>query len=97
MSATLTAPQSTAPRQAPAARTVEPVAASADRLTTGAAELRRWTLLLVIPFILSAVFFAGAIGAASEWLMGVAFFVGPVVLIGAYIYLSLSSDSNNEL
>jgi hypothetical protein len=52
--------------------------------------------LLVIPFILGAVFFGIAIGFDMQWPMAPAFLLGPLPLITAYIYLALSSDANSE-
>jgi hypothetical protein len=59
-------------------------------------ETNRWLFLLVIPFVLGAVFFGIAIGFDIEWPMAPAFLLGPLPLISAYIYLALSSDANNE-
>ena len=58
-------------------------------------ELHRWALLLIVPFILGAAFFALAIGLDAEWPMAPAFLLGPLVLISAYIFLSLSSEANS--
>lgn len=54
----------------------------------------RWYLILGAPFILGAVFFGAAVGFGVEWPMAPAFLLGPLVMIGGYIYLSLTSDSN---
>ena len=59
-------------------------------------ETHRWVALLVIPFVLGAVFFGIAIGFDMQWPMAPAFLLGPLPLITAYIYLALSSDANSE-
>lgn len=82
-------------RPEPIAR-VEPPAptTTADRLAQEAVELRRWYLFLGFPFVLAASFFAGAIGTGHLWLIGGALITGPGLLIMAFIYLGLSSDTN---
>jgi hypothetical protein len=66
----------------------------ADRSAQEAAELRRWYLFLGLPFLLAASFFAGAIGTGHLWLIGGTLITGPGLLIMAFIYLALSSDTN---
>ena len=63
----------------------------------GGTEVLRWVLWLGIPFAASAAFFAAAIGTGAMWLMGFAWGLGPELMILAYIYLSLTSESNTEL
>jgi hypothetical protein len=64
------------------------------REAVAATELMRWVVVLAIPFVLSAIFFGAAIATGMLWLMGVAFGVGPELMICGYIYLSITSDSN---
>lgn len=92
-----------APTLFPATR--EPVASPVDALPAVArptdhspqavAEEHRWLLLLVIPFVVSAAIFAAAIGTGRLWLMGPAAALGPGLIIIAFIYLGLTSDTNN--
>jgi hypothetical protein len=70
-------------------------AAAADLSAQAAAELRRWTVFLTIPFVLSAICFAAAIGTGRLWLIGGALVTGPGLLIMAFVYLGLSSDAND--
>jgi hypothetical protein len=56
----------------------------------------RWFLVLGIPFVVGAAFFGLAIGLDEEWPMTPAFLFGPLVMIAAYVYLCLTSDSNTE-
>jgi hypothetical protein len=58
------------------------------------AEVNRWAILMGIPFILSALFFMGAIATGREWLIGGSLFTGPGLLVAAVIYLGMSSDTN---
>jgi hypothetical protein len=58
-------------------------------------HLNRWFLILGIPFVVGASFFALAIGLGAEWPMAPAFLLGPLAMISGYIYLSLTSDSNS--
>ena len=67
-----------------------------DHSPEAVAEERRWLLLLVIPFVLGAAFFAAAIGTGALWLMGPALVIGPGLLIASFVYLGLSSDANSE-
>jgi hypothetical protein len=62
-----------------------------------ATERHRWFLLLGISFVVGAAFFGLAIGLDKEWPMAPAFLLGPLVMIAAYIYLALTSESNTEL
>jgi hypothetical protein len=77
-------------RAAPQATTT----AAADQFARAATELRRWYVFLGLPFVLSALFLMGAIGTGQLWLMGGTLVTGPGLLIGAYIYLAISSDTN---
>jgi hypothetical protein len=63
--------------------------------TTETAELYRWLRFLVPPFVISGAFFALAIGTGVQELIAPALFFGPMVIILAFIYLGLSSDSNS--
>lgn len=54
----------------------------------------RWFVILGVPFVLGAAFFALALGLDKEWPMVPAFLFGPFLLIAGYVYLCLSSDSN---
>ena len=60
------------------------------------AEMHRWLRLLVPPFILSGMFFALAIGTDTPELIAPALFFGPSLIILAFIYLGLTSESNSE-
>ena len=64
-----------------------------DPSAVAAAEANRWILLLSFPFVLAAAFFMGAISTGQEWLIGGALVTGPGLLIMAFIYLGLSSDT----
>jgi hypothetical protein len=66
----------------------------ADHPPEAVAEERRWLLLLLPPFVVGASFFAAAIGTGLLWLMGPAMVLGPGVLIGAFVYLGLTSETN---
>ncbi len=66
-----------------------------DRFAVATVEENRWLLYLGTPFLLSAVFFALAIGV-SEWFMVPAVILGPGLMIAAYVYLGLSSDTNGQ-
>jgi hypothetical protein len=65
-----------------------------SRLEVETREQHRWLLVLGIPFVLAAVFMAAAIGTGIMWLVGVSVGIGPVLMVGCYLYLGLSSDSN---
>jgi hypothetical protein len=69
---------------------------AADRTDAVTAELNRWITFLAVPFVLSAIFFMGAIGTGREWLIGGALVTGPGLLLAAFIYLSLSSDTTGS-
>jgi hypothetical protein len=56
----------------------------------------RWFLFLGVPFVLGAFFFALTIVLGATWPMAPAFFLGPLLMIIAYIYLCLSSEANAE-
>ena len=76
---------------------VEPVAAhtgAAEQSAQAATELRRWYVFLGLPFLLAASFFMAAIGTGHLWLIGGTLVTGPGLLIAAFIYLALSSDTN---
>ena len=82
-------------------RSVEPGPVSADWDDASAAppdegaETNRWLRLLVPPFVLSGLFFALAIGTNTEELIAPALFFGPTLIILAFIYLGLTSESNS--
>jgi hypothetical protein len=57
-------------------------------------EIHRWALVLLIPFVVGAAFFGLAIGLDAEWPIAPAFLLGPLVMISAYIFLSLGSEAN---
>jgi hypothetical protein len=59
-------------------------------------EERRWLLMLGVPFVLSACFFAATIGTGILWLLAPAMALGPALLILAFVYLGISSDSNGS-
>ncbi len=76
--------------QLPAA-TVEPPSVP---VTAARSDTHRWLLILGVPFVVGAAFFADAIGFDVEWPMAPAFLLGPLLMIAGYIYLSLSADTN---
>jgi len=80
-------------RRPPVVVEVEPRAEIAE-VEPSWSHLNRWFLILGIPFVVGASFFALAIGLGAEWPMAPAFLLGPLVMIAGYIYLSLTSDSN---
>ena len=57
-------------------------------------ELHRWAFVLLAPFVVGAAFFGLAIGLDAEWPIVPAFMLGPLVMISAYIFLSLGSEAN---
>jgi hypothetical protein len=59
------------------------------------AELHRWLRFLLPSFVVSALFIALAIGLGVGELIAPALFFGPMLMILAFIYLGLSSDSNS--
>ena len=67
-----------------------------DQVREAASEEKRWVLMLAIPFLVGATFFAAAIGTGALWLMGPAMLFGVGVIIASFIYLGLSSDTNSE-
>jgi hypothetical protein len=71
-------------------------AVAVQSLSPEAVEERRWLLLLGVPFVVSAAFFAAMIGTGIAWLLAPAMVFGPGTLIMAFVYLSISSDSNGE-
>jgi hypothetical protein len=81
-------------RPAPIERAAPHATTAADQSAQAATELRRWYVLLGLPFALSALFFMGAIGTGHLWLIGGTLVTGPGLLIMAFIYLTLSSDTN---
>ena len=85
-------------RQAPSTivAAAPPAVEIEERTQFSVREMHRWVGLLVIPFILGAVFFAIAIGFDVQWAMAPAFLLGPLPLISAYIFLALTSDANSE-
>ncbi|HWB22873.1 MAG TPA: hypothetical protein VG652_08290 [Gaiellaceae bacterium] len=64
--------------------------------TVESVEERRWLLMLGLPFIASASFFAATIGTGALWLLAPAMVLGPALLILAFVYLSITSDSNGD-
>ena len=96
--ASVAPPRSPVTLERPAA--IEPAAphttTAADQSAQAATELRRWYVLLGLPFALSALFFMGAIGTGHLWLIGGTLLTGPGLLIMAFIYLALSSDTNGD-
>ena len=88
------------PRQARPGKVVTPLlapqVAETASATAASSPLSRWFLLLGIPFVLGAAFFGLALGLGDEWPMIPAFLFGPFLLVAAYIYLSLTSDTNSD-
>lgn len=84
------APQTSHP---PVERPLTVATIAQDPSAVAAAEVNRWILLLSFPFVLAAAFFMGAISTGHEWLIGGALVTGPGLLITAFIYLGLSSDT----
>jgi hypothetical protein len=81
-------------RQGESERATPPAITTADLSAQDATELRRWYVFLGLPFLLAATFFMAAIGTGHLWLIGGTLATGPGLLIMAFIYLSLSSDTN---
>jgi len=52
--------------------------------------------MLGLPFVASASFFAATIGTGTLWLLAPAMVLGPALLILAFVYLAISSDSNGS-
>ena len=95
MSTALIAPRTTGP----ATRNIEqikPAEVTQTAASASSSEISRWVRWIGIPFVVAAAFFGAAIGTGITWFMGVAFGVGPELMIVGYIYLSLTSDSNSE-
>lgn len=67
-----------------------------DTAPSAAAEVNRWLFFLTVPFVLSAAFFMALISTGQLWLIGGALMTGPGLLIMAFIYLALSSDTNGD-
>ena len=82
-------------RTLPAAPTT-PAFVESSSASVAATEERRWLSLLVPPFIVSSAFFAATIGTGILWLLAPAMVFGPFLLILAFIYLSITSDSNGS-
>ena len=82
-------------RQAAESRRALSLAGLDPAVVLAQAETNRWVKLLVIPFVLAAVFFGAAISSGQQWLMGPAVVAGPIFLIAAYIYLMLTCDTND--
>jgi hypothetical protein len=61
-----------------------------------AAEVNRWLRLLAIPFVLASACFIALLATGQHWLIGGALATGPGLLITAFVYLGLSSDTNGE-
>jgi hypothetical protein len=59
-------------------------------------EVNRWALVLGTPFLLGASSFGLAIALDANWPMIPAFFLGPFLLIAAYVFLMLGSDANSD-
>lgn len=95
MSLTSTAP--TFVRQPPASsvRVAPELALETDHSPQEAAEEHRWLLMLVPPFVISAVLFAVVIATGMLWLMGPVLVIGPGLIILGFVYLGLTSDAND--
>jgi hypothetical protein len=59
-------------------------------------EERRWLLMLGIPFVVSACFYGATIGTGILWLLAPAMVLGPALIILAFVYLGISSDTNGS-
>ena len=71
-----------------------PVERTEPEPTFSSHEMHRWAFVLLAPFVVGAAFFALAIGLDAEWPIVPAFMLGPLVMISAYIYLSLDAEAN---
>ena len=60
------------------------------------AEVRRWLIFITVPLVLSAVSFMAVISTGHLWLIGGSLVTGPGLLIIAFIYLGISSDTNGD-
>ena len=63
----------------------------AARARMNVIEEHRWLWFLVPAFVVTAVFFALAIGTGSQWWMIPAFVLGILPIIATFLYLGLSS------
>ena len=72
----------------------EPAVAALNPFPDEGAEIKRWSLVLGLPFVLSAAFFMAVLATGQQWLIGGALLTGPGLLIMAVIYLSLTSDTD---
>jgi hypothetical protein len=89
------------PPMAPRARTLPtapatPAFAESSSASVAEREERRWLSLLVPPFIISSLFLGATIGTGTLWLLAPTMVFGPFLLILAFIYLSITSDSNGS-
>jgi hypothetical protein len=84
------------PRQAFVQREAPTVAQAPSRgaVARAGSETHRWFLVIGIPFVIGAAFFALAIGLGAQWPMVPAFILGPLLMIAGYIVLSLTSEAN---
>ena len=80
------------PVRQPALRQVAARNAAAE----ASAEVNRWIRILSVPFVLSAAFFMTLISTGQLWLIGGVIVTGPGLLIMAFVYLGMSSDSNGD-
>ncbi len=71
-------------------------AAEASSASLESVEERRWLLMLGLPFVASSCFFAATIGTGILWLLAPAMIFGPGLLILAFVYLGISSDTNGS-
>jgi hypothetical protein len=74
----------------------EAAAAVRDAAAVAAAEFNRWLIFLTVPLVLSALFFMALLSTGRLWLIGGTLVTGPGLLIMAFIYLAISSDSNGD-
>lgn len=79
---------------APARKLVARVERADRDVSVASAEERRWLLMLGIPFVMSACFFAATIGTGILWLLAPAMVLGPALIILGFVYLGISSDTN---
>jgi len=80
----------------PARKLVARVERADHASSVAATEERRWLLLLGIPFVVSACFFAATIGTGILWLLAPAMVLGPALIILGFVYLGISSDTNGS-
>ena len=73
---------------------VAPKAEAQRPARTRLREDHRWVLWLTPTFLAAALFFALSLATEASWLIGLAVVLGPIVMIFAFIYLCISSDSN---